>query len=205
MKLFLYSTWQMSARQRTALAELVGKDLAQVKIAAITNAIDVVEDSKEWIGLSLASLGGEVEEIDLRHWQGNPAGLREKLAGKDVIWLSAGNGFYLRWLLRETGADTVIKELVEQRTIYAGWGGGAVIAGPTLHFFEDPDELAVVPEVITDGLNITDTVIVPHMDLGEFADQMKKIHENLVEAGFKTVPLNEDQALIIDGGTQRVI
>src|SRR4051812_21348722 len=167
MKLFIYSTWLLSPENRAALAQLVGKASEDITFAAITNAVDVVEDAKSWIGLSLESLGPQVEEVDLRKWKGDRVGLLEKLASKDVIWLSAGNGFYLRWILRDSGADEVIRELVQQGKVYAGWGGGGVIAGPTLHFFEDDEELAVVPEVILEGLHLTNLVPVPHMDLAE--------------------------------------
>lgn len=206
MKLFLYSTYAMSDKHRAALSELVGKPNENITFAAIPNAIDVVEDAREWFGDCLASLGGVVEEVDLRNYRGNLPALREKLASKDVIWVSAGNGFYLSWLLKDTGAAEIIRELAQGGQVYAGWGGGGVIAGPSLEFFQETeDNMAVVPELVTQGLGLTQLIPVPHMDLGEFAGQMQKINANLKAAGFTTVPLNEDQALVINGENQKVI
>lgn len=205
MKLFLYSCYRIAPEHSTALNSLVGKDPNDITFAAIENSLDVIEGTDDWIEDSRNALiqhGGHVEPVDLREWRGNPAGLREKLASKDVIWLCGGHGFYLRWILKETGADTIIKELVEQGKVYAGWSAGAVLAGPTLRFFDLFDDPKDAPETLWDALGLTKTVIVPHTDLDEFAEGMVKINEQLLEAGFITQPLSDKQALLIDGDKQ---
>jgi len=68
--------------------------------------------------------------VDLRNWRNKREALREKLASKDVIWLGGGNTYYLRWILKETGADDIIINLVQQGKVYAGWSAGAMVAGP---------------------------------------------------------------------------
>jgi dipeptidase E len=206
MKLFLYSSYLISAEHSTALSRLVGKAPKDITIAAIDNATDVIGDT-EWVAESRGSLaqqGSQVEVVDLRNWLDNHAGLREKLASKDVIWVCGGHGFYLRWILKATGADAIIKALVEQGTVYAGWSAGAVLAGPTLQYFDRFDDPKDAPEALWDGLALTTTVVLPHMDLGEFAEGMKQINQQLKQAGFTTAPLTEAQALIIDGDTQQV-
>ncbi|MFO7584810.1 MAG: ATP-binding cassette domain-containing protein, partial [Anaerolineales bacterium] len=49
-------------------------------------------------------LGCRAEIVDLRS-RGTSDELRSKLSGKDLIWLCGGNQYYLRWILRESGAD----------------------------------------------------------------------------------------------------
>lgn len=208
MKLFLYSSYLISNEHRVALSRLVGKEPKEITFAALDNAADVIPDSKTWVAESrdsLKSQGSQVEVVDLRNWRDNRVGLREKLASKDVIWLCGGHGFYLRWILRETGADDIIKELVKQGKVYAGWSAGAVVAGPTLQYFELFDDPKDAPEVIWDGLGLTNVVVVPHIDLEEFAEGMKKINQQLKQAGHTTVMLSEAQALIINGDEQKVI
>jgi len=208
MKLFLYSSYVISTEHSVALSRLVGKEPKEITFAALDNAADVIPDSKAWVDESrdsLKSQGSQVEVVDLRNWRDNRVGLREKLASKDVIWLCGGHGFYLRWILRETGADDIIKELVKQGKVYAGWSAGAVVAGPTLQYFEIFDDPKDAPEVIWDGLGLTNVVVVPHIDLEEFAEGMKKINQQLKQAGHTTVPLGEAQALIINGEEQKVI
>lgn len=208
MKLFLYSSYVISDEHNAALAGLVGKEPKDIKLAAITNSLDVYDDSDDWLVETLDSLrsqGAQVEVVDLRAWRDNRVGLREKLASKDVIWLCGGHTYYLRWILKDTGADEMIRELVEQGTVYAGWSAGAGMAGPTLQFFDFFDDPNDAPEAIYDGLGLTNIVVVPHTDLPDFAEGMKLINQQLQEAGYRTVPLTDAMALIIDGDEQQVI
>jgi len=56
-------------------------------------------DWNEWLKDTLASFardGTRVETVDLRKWHNDPTGVRDTLAGHDLIWVCGGNGFYLR-------------------------------------------------------------------------------------------------------------
>ena len=208
MKLFLYSSYLMEAWHRTALCRLASKGPEELRIAAIENALDVEEGSDDWIGQTRASLparGDNLDRVDLRAWCDGQPGLRDRLARSDVIWVCGGNGFYLRWILRESGADRIIRELVSGGTVYAGWSAGAVLAGPTLQYFDAVENLEVVPEVLFDALGLTNLVVLPHMDLEGFAESMPPVNARLAQAGFTTVPLNENQALIVDGDGHSVV
>ncbi|HYF62235.1 MAG TPA: Type 1 glutamine amidotransferase-like domain-containing protein [Herpetosiphonaceae bacterium] len=208
MKLFLYSAAVMTDHQRTRLCRLVGKDPDALTIASIVNAVDVIDGSDAWIGSSTASLPAHhahITPVDLRRWGTNRAGLYEHLAGHDVIWVSGGNTYYLRWMMHQTGVDTIIRDLVAQGVVYAGWSAGAIMAGPTLRFFEPVEDMGVVPQVFYDGLALTDAVPIPHMDLDEFTAGMTEAQRHLTQAGFTTVPLNEDQTLVIDGDQKTVL
>src|SRR5215213_905155 len=161
VKLLLYSSYLIAPEHLQVLMKMVGEDPTRISIAAISNATDVEDDAAEWVSESEGSLtrdGAQVESIDLRQWRDTRADLRAKLASKDIIWVCGGNSFYLTWILRETGADEIIKELVRAGTVYAGWSAGAVVAGPTLRFFEPLEDLSVVPAMVHDGLGLTDLV-----------------------------------------------
>jgi dipeptidase E len=208
MKLFLYSSYLLSSEHSLALSRFVGKAPEDITIAAIENALDVEQDTEAWMNDTRASLqahGAQVEVVDLRAWQNNRAGLREKLASKDVIWVCGGNTFYLRWILKQSGADTLIKELVRNGKVYAGWSAGAILAGPTLEYFDAVENVTAVPEVFFDALNLTNIVVIPHIDLEDFAEGMQKVHQQLKKTGFATVLLTEAQALVIDGDERSVI
>ena len=198
----------MAPEHSRALSQLVGKEPASIRVAAIANAVDVIPDAHAWVSESRDSLqrhGARVEPVDLRDWLHNPVGLRERLVGNDVLWFCGGHQFYLRWILRASGADDIIKDLVMHGTVYTGWSAGAVVAGPTLRHFEQFDDPNEAPEVIWDGLGLTNHVVIPHTDLDDFAEGMRQINQQLTAAGVATVPLREDQALVIDGNAHRVL
>lgn len=206
-KLFLYSL-ALSDEHAAALARLVGKSAGNITFALIENAADVVKNSSGWVeGIrdSLKIQGFQIEQIDLREWWDKQEELHEKLSSKDVIWLGGGNTFYLRWILKQTGADEIIRALVVQGKVYAGWSAGAIVAGPTLQYFDAMDDPKDAPERILDGLHLTDTVIVPHIDNKDFIQGAHKADHHLRQAGYHTLPLDDSQALLIHGDEQNVI
>jgi hypothetical protein len=48
-------------------------------------------------------------------------------------------------------------------------------------------------------------VVVPHMDLEEFAAGMQRIEQQLRQEGFRTAPLVEAQALVVQPGEHQII
>jgi dipeptidase E len=207
MKLFLYSL-ALSTDQARELSSLVGKDPEDITFALIENAADVVSNAHDWLGGFRDMLrinGFQLDVIDLRRWQGQREGLREKLSGKDVIWLGGGNTFYLRWILRKTGADEIIRECVNNGKVYAGWSAGAVIAGPTLEYFDTMDDTEESPEVIWEGLNLTDIVVVPHLDNKEFAEDAFIANEQLQAAGYHTIFIGDHQVFVVNGDERKIV
>ncbi len=102
--------------QDRELERLLGKPLWDTRVAYIENAHDVYGDEASLVEgrEEQRRKGYDVELVDLRQWKDDRAGLRAKLAGKDMFLLAGGNPFYLRWLMRESGADAIITELVGQ-------------------------------------------------------------------------------------------
>lgn len=206
-KLLLYSL-SINERQFTALDKLVGKEASAIRIAFIENAADVIPDSEDWvlsIRQSFKRRGYQVDPIDLRIWQRRPQQLMQRLTGKDVIWIGGGNTFYLRWILKNSGADEMIRRLVRSGIVFCGWSAGAIVAGPTIEYFEAMDNVEDAPELILDGLNLTQIIIIPHIDNADFIQGAHLANMQLQAAGYSTLPLGDTEALVIDGGNQRII
>ncbi|HMH70151.1 MAG TPA: Type 1 glutamine amidotransferase-like domain-containing protein [Candidatus Saccharimonadales bacterium] len=207
MKLFL-SSQAISKEQAPHLMKLVGKPARSIKIAVIENAADVEEGSKGWLMRNrqmIESHGFDVEYIDLKNYGQDLETLHTKLADKDVIWFGGGNVYYLRWLLRDTGAENIIKDLVQNGVVYGGGSAGAIVAGPTLHHFEVADDPKASPGVIYEGLSLTNKVIVPHIDNKKYAAIVRGIDDKLKADGFRTVPLGDARALVVDGDREMII
>jgi|CXWK01.1.fsa_nt_gi dipeptidase E len=208
MKLLL-SSFNTSPSQDAALEAMVGKPLSELKIAYIENAHDIYNDEASLIEgrEALRAKGWNIELVDLREWRNSQdrEALRQKLASKDVFLFAGGNPFYLRWLMKATGADEIITELVKQGKVYAGASAGGVVAGPTLRFFDNQDDPNEAEEIIWDGLNLTHIVLVPHIDNEEFGEGCRQAGEALKAAGYTTQPITDAQALLINGDHAEVI
>lgn len=205
-KLLLTSFWT-SPEQDASLSRMIGKPIAKIKVAYIDNAIDIYNDEASHVEgrKVLVDKGYDMEAIDLRDYINNSEGLRQKLASKDVFWLAGGNPFYLRWRMKQSGADKIIPDLVKQGKVYVGASAAAVVSGPTLRHFDNQDDPAAAEEVIWDGLNLTDIVLVPHVDNADFGAGCREAGLACKKDGYKTQEITDAQAFLINGDEQRVI
>jgi dipeptidase E len=144
--------------------------------AIIGNALDYLTDKvrKEYETnvydpkQEFAALGIRAVNLDLREYFMNPAKLLEDLKNFNLIWVLGGNVFLLRRAMKQSGFDKVIIKMLESdKLVYGGFSAGAVIVAPTLRGIDLMDDPLVLadgynPEIIWDGLNLTDFTIVPH-------------------------------------------
>lgn len=203
MKLLL-SSLSLKHEQLVNLSKLAGKaDPSQLKIALIENASDVyTEDQKKGWAYedrdNFTAFGFRVDIVDLEDYRLGAKGLLERLDEADIIWVTGGNSYYLRWILRETRADTMISGLVRRGKVYGGDSAGAVIAGPTLDHYQSVDDPSSAPEVILEGLSLTNKAIVPHWDNTKYAPALKAIRGNLLNDGYEVIQLNDDQVFLVE-------
>jgi dipeptidase E len=161
------------------LGERAGSLLAMIngpRVAVIANGYDncsamarelyraeVYDPLTEFKGLGL-----DPQPLDLRAHFGDIASLYARLANYDLVWVMGGNSFVLRRAMKQSGFDTIIRDLLEADTIaYGGYAAGAVVAGPSLRGVELMDDPLELPEgydepLVWSGLGITPFAIVPH-------------------------------------------
>lgn len=197
MKLFL-SSISVQSQNKQKFLELFGpKEPKDIKVGVITNGGDTyAEDKRAWMERDhklLKETGAQIVLLDLRKIKN----IKDELSKYDCVWIGGGNVFYLRYILAKTGADEIIIELVKSGTVYGGDSAGAIIAGPTINYFQPADSPEKSPKIILDGLNLLDVVVVPHADHSKYAPIMKDIKINLTEAGYKTKSLNDSDSLVI--------
>lgn len=199
MKLYL-SSYRIPDPE--ALKRFVGKD--DIKIGLVLNSKDYKskEDREEkWREVSeyFPSLGLSIQEIDLRTYKDRDT-LKNALESLDVIWFLGGNTYCLRWAIEQSPATKeMLRDVFESGVIYAGDSAGAIIAGPTLKYFDSADDPTVVPETLYDGLGFVDFVVVPHWGSEDYGDLLNQENEKLEKDGYKTMPLRDNEFILVDG------
>ncbi|OGD63942.1 hypothetical protein A3A71_01865 [Candidatus Berkelbacteria bacterium RIFCSPLOWO2_01_FULL_50_28] len=207
MKLFL-SSLAVPKSQTVEFLSLVGKPASEIRLALIENAADVYpEERKSFIERDRSMLketGVQITRVDLNKFNG-PEEVRQALQGFDVIWLGGGNAYYLRWVLKKSGFDQVIRSLLESGTVYGGGSAGAIVAGPTLKHFDLADEPEKAPELIEGGLSLTDKVIIPHWGHSRFGEPTRQIKELFSDGEFQTIEITDEQAVVINADEVKII
>jgi dipeptidase E len=197
-RLFLMSM-AVEDSQFLTFEQLVNKRPGEIKIAFIENAADIIPGSEEWLPAMRQpwiDRGYKITVLDLRKWasDGDRKGLSDLLSTFDVIWVGGGHTYYLRWILKASGADDFIVRLVKAGKVYAGWSAGAVVAGPAIkHFDKMGDDPADAPEQIFSGLGLMEEIIIPHIDHPDFAEGALATSKALRMEGFKTIELRDGE------------
>jgi len=209
MRLYL-SSFRLG-NQPEVLLDLMGKGR---RTALIMNAADGSLPERRVVGLSdeidrLKSIGLEPIEVDLRHYFADSAGLRDLLASFDLIWVRGGNCFVVRRAFKQSGADEIIKDLLQKdAVVYGGYSAGIDMLIPSMHGAELVDDPNVVPEgydpeIIWEGLGLLPYSVAPHYksDHPESADIDKSV-EYMIDHHIPFIALRDGQAIVIHGDRQ---
>lgn len=184
----------------------------------IANAIDDQPDDLRRDGVqleltALSGLGFEPAELDLRDYFGETGRLRADLNGVQLAWLRGGNVFLLRYSLRRSGGDTVLRDLLgDDALVYGGYSAGPCVLSPSLHGLELVDDPGAVQRrygapPVWDGLGLLDRAFVPHRRSPGHPETgaIELVAERYQAEGTPFLSLSDGQALVINGDDCRVV
>ncbi len=216
MKLYLSSV--MIGDHAERLIELAGGPGS--RLAVITNALDYIPPLDQLAYkrnhfdpmVYFAEYGFDPSIIDLRHYFGRPAALRDVLVRHRAVWSLGGNVFLLRRAMRESGFDEVVTDLLDDGIVYSGWSAGACVAGTSLRpiaLMDDPEQTAPGypgAEPVWEGLGLVPFAIVPHYrsDSPE-ADAAERAVAWAAANGIEAVALRDGEVVICDGGDTELL
>lgn len=110
--------------------------IADYKIAWITTAAKVARDrvflDRARTGIAHRSL--DVVELDIEGLSSDV--FRERLRGRDAMWMEGGNAFYLLKVIQDMGLADTIRDFVSNDMLYIGTSAGAYVACPTIEMCE---------------------------------------------------------------------
>lgn len=190
------------------LADLLGKPFGDVRVAIIPNAKDYYAERardykvNHYIRL-FETLGCSATVFDLRDFDDAQV-LLEQLSDNDLIWVTGGNTFCLRYEMRESGFDRIIADLVSRGRVYGGDSAGALVAGVSIAGIESADEPEFAEEVINEGLSLVPYTVLPHADNPEFAEAVATVRK-LVQDPDTLIELKDSQAVVFDGEGHRIV
>ncbi len=197
MKLFLCSHF-------SNVGNLIKEELDNKKIAFIPTA-SIHEGYTGYVGSArklFKKLGATVTEIDISKEVYST--IKSVFEDADIIYFTGGNSFFLIDQLRKTGTDELLKKELANGKLMIGESAGAIICAPTIKYIEQMDEK---PEDYSQeddtGLNLIDFYVLPHYLTAPF----KKVTEKIMTefSNLNICPINNHQAIVVDGKTSKVI
>ncbi len=121
--------------------DLTGIPKDQMKIGHITTAYKVSRSNIEFfkkVSETIKENGYEMEDFDI---EGKTKGeIKDFFKDKNVVHIEGGNTFYLLKVIRETGFDKILKELLGEGRVYIGTSAGSYVMCPTIEVSDwNPD------------------------------------------------------------------
>lgn len=201
MKLFLASQG-LPEKYRADFTALLPNRNTPAKLAWVTDASEpyAKKEPLDWLENSrqeLLAAGFELVPVRLQDFVGKTAELKAVLEPLDAVWISGGNTHFICYAMAISGFDSIITELLENGLVYAGESAGAMVAGPNIEGSENAADLADVPKLIQEGLNLFDALIIPHYNRPEFQEFFAPVIAMQNGRGCKTLPLKDGEAIII--------
>lgn len=205
MKLYLSSK---SIPSPDDLAALIGKPIDTISVALIPNSKDFfAERARNYLVndfvIHMEQLGLSVEIVDLRDYSDDNA-LKQRLANYDLVWAMGGNTFNLRYEMRRSGFEKIIRELLNEGVVYGGDSAGALVAGISIAGVELADKPQFAEEVINEGLNLVPFFFLPHVDSPGYA-HVVPVFKDLHQGGGNVIELKDSQAVIFEADSHRII
>lgn len=212
MRLYL-SSFRLGNRPEELTKLLKGGTKAAVIVNAADHLSPVDRDAAYQREVAnLTALCITSTEVDLRIYFGKQEQLREELQKYDLVWVRGGNAFILRRACKYSGADEVIKDLLEQDAIvYGGYSAGIDQLTPSFHGIELVDDPNIIPEgyekeIIWEGLNILPYSVAPHYKSNhpESADIDKSV-TYLIDNHMLFKALRDGEVIIRNGDEEYII
>ncbi len=124
--------------------------------------------------------------------------VKKSLSGYDAIFVIGGNSFYLLNAIRESGADEVIREMVNSGTIYIGESAGSYVACPTIEMAHWKHQDADIV-----GLNNLGALnLVPYLVTVHFKNEFKEVIDAAIKKTCYDVKILTDYQLILREGNK---
>ncbi len=178
MKLFLTSS-TITPNLIEPFEKFIGKSSKNLTCAFIPDAGLKFEDDSSWIDEEMneviQDLQWRVEKISLANE--TPDTLK-KLLNYDVIYVNGGYSGYLAQVMRKSGFDILLPELLTKGVIYVGSSGGSMVLSrvqdSASFYFGEPE-----PEALEiGGLGVVDFEVYPIHDDRWTEDLVQKIKEH---------------------------
>ncbi|HSX16808.1 MAG TPA: Type 1 glutamine amidotransferase-like domain-containing protein [Patescibacteria group bacterium] len=185
------------------LAELVGKEPKNTKVALIPNGKDYYAPRARQVKIrtvvqEIKTLGFKVSVVDLNDYHNAPAKLASALKQFDMLWVMGGNTFCLREAMQRSGFDVAVHDVLEAGVVFAGESAGACVAGSDLHGIEVLDDAEFAEKVIWKGLKLVPNFFAPHADNPDFGGLVQQMVKDRGPDP-SVVVLNDNQAWVVNG------
>jgi dipeptidase E len=189
-----------------AVAREMGAPFFKSSFVCITTA-GALEPETPWITdeqHALRSLGATTREVELSRLSAAEA--ESAIGESDNIFVHGGNTFFLLQEMQRVGFERIVASCLGSGRSYVGSSAGALVVGPRIDLVASTDDPSKAPQVdATKGLGLIDIIPFVHFDVPSYWQAFRSSFERAIEQGANILPLRNDQFLVGDGKSFRLV
>ena len=190
MKMLLASNGQFLINEGY---KFLGIPKEQIRIGYITTASKKATDSgyiREYTRM-MRNNGYKFEEIDIENKSRDE--LVDFFKDKNIIHMEGGNTFYLLKIIKKSGFDKIIKDLLNHGLIYVGTSAGSSVVGMTIELSSHIPKGAKQKELVALGL-------VPFLIKAHYTPNKRKEYQKRIkDIKYPVKFLMDGQGIFVDG------
>jgi len=107
-------------------------------------------------------------------------------------------------VMKMSGFDSILKDLLSEGITYGGWSAGVVVAGPSLHPIELMDDPEKAPEVIYQGLGLIDYFVWPHWDTEKYVHLQIEAAERMALLPYESKTLKDGEVIVVQDSADAI-
>lgn len=202
MKLLLTSTVQFFAPK---LSELLDDDLANKNVLCIPTAAYAEEGYERWLTPELEAIRSLVQrftEFDITNK--TPSDFHAALEGIDILYVTGGNTYCLLETMNKIGFKDILVPFLKAGGLYLGSSAGSIVTGPDISFVGDIDDPLQSSLRDFTAMGLVGFLIMPHMDQESFNVEARRAITSY-NGPHQIIALNDDQAILVEDGTIKLV
>lgn len=202
MKLLLTSLgWVKDPAIGREFLKLVGKEAQEIKILLVLTPKKYL-DRKRILSFFCSIGNVKILEKNINFFKFDRQAKTEDFKNIDVVFVFGGNTFEYLDGIRKTGLDKLLRKFVKSGGVYLGVSAGSYVACPSIEAagWKHSDKNIVGLKKLK-GLNLVPFLISVHFE----RKWQKVVSESAKSAKWPTVVLSDKQAVLISGGTKKII
>lgn len=182
-------------RVKDEFLKILPKPANEIRLAYVITASNEMRP-RAWLDYDrniLLAMGIHVTDVD---FEGKTIDeVRDMLNDMDVIYVEGGDPYYLLKHAKESGFDTVVKELTNKGIIYVGKSAGTYLACPTIEqgLWRKPDRDRHGLRGDEPAMGLVPFLICVHYE----PQHAEMIKEGMKHTMYPVRVLNDDQALLV--------
>ena len=205
---FVFVSHGISPKANIEIQKLVGKQSSDTKILFITTAANTYPPDISWLVESrqeLANYSYQLTEYDIEAAFKEKQDIKKIVNQHDIVLISGGNTFYFLYWAQKVGLKKILSEYLNNGGIYMGESAGVVCQIKDLEPIKWADNPDKSPEPISEGMQLTDLIIIPHWDHPRFKEINVKIRDYYQSRGLVTYELRNGEIMLVNVTVTKII